>query len=352
MGEVLKRTKGGRFIGWYLRYYDAEGQRRVLASKQPSYAEARRMLQQIEARIARDEAGVEPEPERITVAELCDRFLASAHPRVKDAAAYRRAAAYSLRPLLPLLGKISISKLHRKDIEAARDRLSCRLKPNSVRAVLRPLAAALTWAVRQELLAQSPISKIALPRRDQSTEHLATEDATRLLQYVEQHAKSGGHTEWCQWVAVSLGLRLGLRRGEIFGLRWIDVDLPRKRLTVARSFKGLPKSGKPRTVPIPSALAVVLKEWHAICPKTATLVCCIQKPVQASINLLLEAAGCPRFHRGWHALRHTFASCYAAAGGSVLTLKEMLGHSSLDMTLVYSHVAPAAMVADVEKMKL
>lgn len=39
-------------------------------------------------------------------------------------------------------------------------------------------------------------------------------------------------------------------------------------------------------------------------------------------------------------------------GGRMLALKEMLGHSSLDMTLIYSHVAPAALVADVEKMKI
>lgn len=352
MGEVLKRTKGNKFIGWYLRYYDADGKRKVLASKQPNHADARRMLQQIEARIARDGAGVEPEPERLTVAELCERFLASAHPRVKDAAAYRRAASYSLRPLLPLLGQIPVHKLRRKEIEAARDRLSCRLKPNSVRAVLRPLAAALTWAVRQELIPQSPMSRLHLPRRDQSTEHLSSEDATRLLQFVEQQARSGGTKEWCQCVAVSLGLRLGLRRGEIFGLRWSDVDLPRQRLTVARSFKGSPKSGKSRTLPIPAALATVLKEWRTICPAESILVCCIHKPVQASINRLLESAGCPAFRRGWHALRHTFASCFVASGGSVLTLKEMLGHSSLDMTLIYSHVAPAALVADVEKMRL
>lgn len=352
MGEILKRQKDGRFIGWYLRYYDAAGKRKVLASKQPTYAAARRMLQQIEAQLARDAAGVAPEPERLTVSELCERFIASAHPQVKDAAAYRRAAAYGLRPILPLLGGILVHKLRRRDIEAARDQLSCRLKPNSVRAVLRPLSAALTWAVRQELLSQSPMAKLPLPRREQSTEHLTPEDATRLLAYVEQQARGGELKAGCQWVAVSLGLRLGLRRGEIFGLRWVDLDLPRKRLTVARSFKGLPKSGKPRTLPIPSPLAAVLERWRAACPPSSPLVCCIQKPVQACINRLLAAAGCPAFQRGWHALRHTFASCFMAHGGSVLTLKELLGHSSLDMTLIYSHVAPAAMVSDIEKMKL
>lgn len=53
MGEVIRRTKGGKFLGWYLRYVDADGKRKQRASKQPSYAEAKRMLVEIEARIAR-----------------------------------------------------------------------------------------------------------------------------------------------------------------------------------------------------------------------------------------------------------------------------------------------------------
>ncbi len=352
MGEVLKRMKAGRFLGWSIRYYDAEGRRRVMATKQPSYSEAKKMLAQVEARVVRGQAGLQPEPEPITVAELCARYLASSHPRVKDAVAYRRAADYSLRPLMPFLGKISIYKLHRRDIEMARDKLGCTRKPNSVRACLRPLSAALTWAVRQELLAQSPMVKLQLPRREQATEHLTPEDASRLLQVAESQARSAGRKEWSRFVAVSLALRLGLRRGEIFGLRWQDVDLPRKRLTVARSYDGLPKNGKTRTLPIPSALAAVLAEWRGQCPAASVLICYVGERVQRSINKLLEDAGCPRLSKGWHALRHTFASTFVAQGGSVLTLKELLGHSSLEMSLIYSHVAPAALAADIEKMKL
>src|SRR5437762_2089335 len=58
MGEVIKRQSGGKFIGWYIRYYDSDGKRRIKASKQATHGEARRMLLQIEAQIARGEAGV------------------------------------------------------------------------------------------------------------------------------------------------------------------------------------------------------------------------------------------------------------------------------------------------------
>ena len=53
----------------------------------------------------------------------------------------------------------------------------------------------------------------------------------------------------------------------------------------------------------------------------------------------LLAAGCRPLQRAWHALRHTFASHYMMNGGNLLALQQLLGHASLAMTLVYSHLA-------------
>ena len=145
--------------------------------------------------------------------------------------------------------------------------------------------------------------------------------------------------------------RLGLRRGEIFGLRWEDLDLKGHRLTVARSFDALPKNGKARTLPIPTALLEDMERWRAVCPKTAKVVP-IGTNCRTGLARLLQTAGCKPLSRGWHGLRHTFASIFIEQGGSILALKDMLGHSSLAMSLVYSHLAPSALARDVEKMKL
>lgn len=351
MGEVIKRQSGGRFIGWYIRYYDGDGKRRIRASKQPTYAEARRMLLQIEAQIARGEAGVAEPKSRITLAELCSRFLAAAHPGVKCERAYRRSAASGLNRILPLVGSLRLDKLRRRDIEQARDKLGLRYKPNTVRSALRPLGAALTWAVQQELLPQSPMHKIVRPRLEYSCERLTTEEASALLEEGRRRSQKSA-TAHSLYIGVSLALRLGLRRGEVFGLRWEDVDLKGRRLTVARSFESLPKNGKVRTLPIPGALAEDLERWRALCPKPAAKVCSIGSHSRVALAQLLGAAGCKPLARGWHGLRHTFASVFIEQGGSILALKEMLGHSSLAMSLVYSHLAPAALARDVEKMKL
>lgn len=350
MGEVIKRQSRGRFIGWYIRYYDSDGRRRIKASKQATHGEARRMLVQIEARIARGELGVAEPRTKLTVAALCSQFLAAAHPRAKCQVAYRRTAAASLNRILPLLGALDLHKLRRRDIEHARDTLSQRYKPNTVRSALRPLGAALTWAVQQDLIAQSPMYKIVRPRQEYSCERLTTEEASALLKEAKRQAQRSAAAH-CLYVGVALALRLGLRRGEVFGLRWEDVDLTGKRLTVARSFDALPKSGKARTLPIPRALAEDLELWREVCPQSVK-VCPSGAHSRASLAQLLKDAQCKPLARGWHGLRHTFASIFIEQGGSILALKEMLGHSSLAMSLVYSHLAPSALARDIAKMKL
>lgn len=353
MGQVIRKTKDGRFIGWYLRW--REGGRRIcIASKQPTAAAARKLLVQIEAKVARGECGIEDadaaNDKSLTVAALCERYLESSHPRVKCPLAYRRKAREGLRSVLPIIGAIRLHALRRRDIEQARDTLSRRYRPNTVRAALRPLGAALTWAMQQELIHQSPMTRFAMPRREQSTEHLSLEDAQRLLQEAERQARRGP-TYHSLFVGISLALRLGLRRGEVFGLRWEDVNLARNRLTVARSYDALPKNGKPRTLPLSTELVQILSEWRAVCPEQ-TLVCPLGDRIRDGIAKLLQAAGCPPLQRGWHALRHSFATIWVEQGGSIMTLKEMLGHSTLNMVLVYSHLSPRALAADLAKIKI
>lgn len=350
MGEVLKRQKDGRFIGWYIRYYDSDGKRRIKASKQATYNDARKMLIQIEAQIARGEHGLSAPQCKFTVAELCERYLLAAHPQAKSEASYRRAAASSLNRILPLIGAIRLDRLRRRDIESARDKLSLRYKPNTVRSALRPLGAALTWAVQQDLLAQSPMYKIVRPRLEYSSERLTLEEASALLAVARKQVPSGLRNH-CLFIGVSLALRLGLRRGELFGLRWEDVDLKGQKLTVARSFETLPKNGKARTLPIPVALQQDLAQWRSVCPLHAKVVP-MGTNCRTGLSRLLQEAGCKPLSRGWHGLRHSFASIFIEQGGSILALKDMLGHSSLAMSLVYSHLTPSALRNDVEKMKL
>ncbi len=85
MGEVIRKMKNDKFIGWYVRYVDADGRRKQRASHQQTAQLARRMLVEIEARVARGKAGIADEAESsLTLKELFATFLERANsPRLK-----------------------------------------------------------------------------------------------------------------------------------------------------------------------------------------------------------------------------------------------------------------------------
>jgi integrase len=149
-----------------------------------------------------------------------------------------------------------------------------------------------------------------------------------------------------------------MRKGELLGLRWQDLNLEMQRLTVARSYAALPKSGKARHLRLPSACMPALRTWKAICPTTREgLVFPLPgsgpRPERSmlGLNKLLTAAGVRVPAHPWHAIRHTFASHFIMAGGNILTLQKILGHSDVKMTLIYAHLAPDYLGQEMERIR-
>ena len=353
MGEIIKKMKGDRFIGWYLRFVDLDGKRKQRASGQPTFAEAKRMLIEIEARIARGKLGV-PERDRsttLTVQDLTERFLAEYDsPRIRDVTRWAAKQRIILRPVLDEVGGERAASFDVSRAERLRNRLMRRYAANSARGQLSALGSVFAWATKQRLLTSNPLRELKKPQKVARIEYLSTEDARKLLASADQKAEQSLRAAVLA-TALRLGLLAGLRAGEIFGLRWQDVDLTRRRLTVARSYEGLPKNGKVRTLPLPIPLMDELSQWKPLCAPSL-LVCPLGKMGMVAFQKILREAGCPAVSRPWHSLRHTFASLLIEQGGSILALKELLGHSSLDMSLIYSHLAPGALAAEDGKIKL
>jgi len=354
MGEVIKR--GG---GWSLRWYEG-GRRRVMASRQPSHAEAKRMLVEIEARVARGEAGI---PERRTaawptVAELVERFVAEySRPRLKDLEAYRVQARSKLRMFLPLLGRLNTGGVQPADVARARDRLLRQHAPGTVQVGMAVLSAAFSWAVRQELAPANPCQGVERPTAAQCLDYLTREEVQQLL----AAAEAGATTPKGRMlhVGVCLAIYCGLRKGELFGLRWIDLDLETRRLTVARSYQGTPKSGRTRHLRLPTALVPLLQAWRPLCAQSLDgLVLPLGQNLKRSggqdrlgLPTLMRAAGLRPSPRPWHLLRHSFASHYMMQGGNILALQKILGHNNLKVTLIYAHLAPDFLGDEMDRLK-
>src|SRR4051812_44094363 len=118
MGDIVRKLKNGRFVGWYVRYRDLDGRRKQRASHQPTKALARRFLLEVEGRVARGAVGIpEPTPDAPTVADLCARWLGEyRNPKVKDLGRYRAHSAIGLRRLLPYLSKVRLSALGPREL--------------------------------------------------------------------------------------------------------------------------------------------------------------------------------------------------------------------------------------------
>lgn len=148
---------------------------------------------------------------------------------------------------------------------------------------------------------------------------------------------------------VILALNTGLRRGELFSLAWADVDLRNKQLTVEGTTS---KSGQTRYLPLNSEALGVLKNWQLQSKGKLVFASPVTGKrfdnIKRSWEALRERAGLEDFV--FHDLRHTFASKLAMAGEDLYVVKELLGHSTIQMTEKYAHLAPEHKADAVERL--
>ncbi len=329
-------------------------------SHQPSRELARRYLLEVEGRIARGIIGIpEPAPPAPTVAELCERFLNEySRPKLKDLVRYRMLARCALRRALPVLGTTRADRVQPAQLEDLRAALSRTHAPATVRLTMAFLGRAFSWAVRAQIVPTNPLRGVEKPTAPSSLEYLSREEVQTLLTLLQQRVTT--LADRCRLAAVHLALHSGLRRGELLGLRLQDVDLRLRRLTVARSFQTLPKSGKVRHLRLPESALPVLTAWLSEVPRQLGVVFPVLDGALPRLGgpkdllglpEILAAAGCRPLLHPWHALRHTFASHFVMSGGNVLALQRILGHATIAQTMVYAHLGDDFMAGEIDKLR-
>jgi integrase len=148
-------------------------------------------------------------------------------------------------------------------------------------------------------------------------------------------------------VAYAIGALAGLRTGEILGLRWIHVDLEKRRIHVQESMTGPLKDDESRVVPIVDGLATVLEAWRekqrdedlVIPPVNSRGIHMRQNTLRSRLEKALEKLELPKV-TFYQATRHTFASHWVLTGGSIERLRDIMGHSTVSVTERYAHLKP------------
>jgi integrase len=197
------------------------------------------------------------------------------------------------------------------------------IKPATVNREVACLKRMFSLAIEWGRATEHPGAKVKLLREDNKLERILTpEEQQQLLAACTDHSRP----------FVVTALHTGMRLGEILNLTWEQVDFERGYLTVTHT-----KNGKSRKIPMNPTLTATLKAGT----KTGPYVFGGQKPygaIKTAFQAALRRAGISRCR--FHDLRHTFASSLVAAGVDLVTVKELLGHSEIAMTMRYSHPTP------------
>jgi integrase len=248
-------------------------------------------------------------------------------------------------------------------------RLKAGVSPSTVHRDIAALSAALTRAVRTfRKIAENPVRLVDKPRIDRSPQarFLSEEEEVRLRaalseRDIEFRRRRSSANRWRRereygllpdlpyygdhlTPAILASMNTGLRQGELLSLRWADVNL-RDRLLTVRGREA--KSGHTRHVPLNSEATQILTQWRSQCPSVER-VFAIDSSFKTAWAALLRRAEISDFR--WHDLRHHFASRLAQAGVPLNTVRELLGHGSMQMTLRYAHLAPDQRREAVERL--
>jgi integrase len=238
-----------------------------------------------------------------------------------------------------------------------RDRIKEGRAVATVERDLAALRAALAHAVRHGFLAAHPMREVKRRKFDNARVRFLSADEEKRLREVlakrdaTMRAKRASANEWRAGRSRELlpalpdngfgdhitplllvALNTGLRRGELTSLLWTDVDLDKANLTVRAAAA---KGGKRRDVPLNDEALDVLKRWKKQCKTIRVFEFADPK---TAIARVLDKAKITDF--SLHDCRHTFASKLVMAGVDLNTVRELLGHADLKMTLRYSHLAP------------
>jgi integrase len=348
----ISRRKDGRWMGRYTVHTAGGPKQRAVYGKTREDA-----AEKLTKAMADRNGGFLYDAGKQTVGEYLTRWLADSVQDTVRQRTYERYESIVRVHLVPTIGRIKLKALTPAHVRGLyRDRLDSGLAPRSVLHIHRTLYSGLKQAVSDGLLARNAAVSVKPPQpRREEIRPLSREQVRTFLETV-----SGDRLEALYVVAVTAGLR----RGELQGLKWNDVDLEAGTLQVRRTLSEprggyifeAPKSGKGRSIRLTRRATAALREhrkrqleermervalWqnHGLVFPSGVGTPLLGGNLNRAFKAVLRRAALPEIR--FHDLRHTTATLLLRQGVNPKFVQELLGHADISLTLnVYSHVLP------------
>lgn len=304
------------------------------------------------------QSGLPLKDEKVTVAAFMTRYM-------------EEVAAHTLKPgtlksydhwvnahIIPEIGRIKLAALRPEHLQRLyAKKLDEGLSKRTVQYMHSIIRRILNQAVRWGVISINPTNMVTPPKPEkQEFTTLSADQAKTFIESVEDG----------RWRTIYVvAILTGLRKSEILGLRWEDVDFKRSQLSInniiyevsGHIYSGSPKTDSSRrTIAMPNYVAQSLQAYQEITHETHGLIFTTstgkpisQRNLTRHFHGALEKAGLPRIR--FHDLRHTAATLLLKENVHPKVVQEMLGHSSISLTLdTYSHVIPSMQQEAADKM--
>lgn len=312
---------------WWLAYIDAAGRLVRESSQTSDYKAAVKKLTEQRDKVAKGLEVARAKVRNVLFSQAVEEYLKWAKPQRSISN-----KEYMGEQLVEKFGNVPLRRFNVSMLEAYQQELLAEGKApatiNRKMAMLKHLfrkASDWGWVdegtlrtVRKVRMLKEPAGRLR---------YLTPEEVKRLLQECKNPSLRA---------VVTIAVNTGMRRGEILGLTWDNVDLRNGYILVHQS-----KNGERREVPINGAVREALSgivrrvgSAHVFCDQHGKVF----KGGRNGFERACKRAGIYNFR--FHDLRHSAASFMAMAGVDLMAIKQILGHKTIQMTLRYSHLSP------------
>lgn len=375
MPGLLIRVGPTGHKSYYLDYYDGDGKRskyRIGSADAVTLADARKEARRRAADVAAGDNLNGVKRERRKHAEIQQQQILGVFVEqiyTKWRCAERRRAEYDLTRLklhfnqwYPLpMSQITEAKV----LEWRQERLLKGMSPKTINRDIACLMAVLSHAVRVEIIPESPLRNFKQLKVDlrERVRFLSAAEESCLRHYLEGREASKrqgrinhnrflqdrkmqlkppvGEDQYYDHVTplILLAINTGCRPEELLTLEWRDIDFVHKNLTVRGV---LSKNSRTRHIPLSSEAVRVAKRWKASPGSNLSglvfpgLKGQPMDRMPRAITRIIAACKLDDFRP--YDFRHTFASKLALAGVDLNTIRELMGHETIQMTLIYAHL--------------